>query len=208
MFHVRDIHPRQNLSYALDYTFGSWNTHRITADATGSLSTNKKFLYRTIVGYQSNESFRDFISAKTLFIAPSITYRPTDKTSVNLKYNFLNRTETGGGYYERGIMTPDPNNLFTLPISWSGHEPTDKSKEKNHSIQLNITHWFNKHISITSMNRYLNNSAEQHYHHLNWGSIFNADGVNDSITRQDREYPWTTKSFMSNTYASFKFNTG
>lgn len=200
--------PQEKSAYGLDYTFGSWNTHRLIADATGALTTNKKFLYRTIVGYQSNNSFRDFISAKTLFIAPSITYRPTENTSINLEYNFMNRTETGGGYYERGIMSPDPNNLFALPISWSGHEASDRSKERNHSIQLNVTHQFSKRFSVTTLNRYLNNSSSQHYHHLNWGSIFNADGVNDTMTRQYREYPWTTKSFMSNTFASFKFNTG
>lgn len=200
--------PQEKKGYAVDYTFGSWNTHRISADATGAITSNKKFLYRAIVGYQSNESFRDFVGQKTLFIAPSITYRPTEKTSINLEYNFMNRDEKGGGYYERGIITPDPKNLFVLPISWSGHEPNDKSNERNHSVQLNITHQFNKHISITTLNRYLSNKANQHYHHLNWGSLDNADGVNDTVTRHYREYPWTTQSFISNTYASFKFNLG
>lgn len=200
--------PKEDEAYSLDYTLGSWNTHRFTADATGPLTKNKKLLYRAIVGYQNNESFRDFISAKTLFLAPSITYRPTEKTSVNFEYSLLRRNEKGGGYYERGIVAPDPDNLFLLPISWTSHEPTDKSHEYNHSFQLNATHQFNDHFSITTLNRYLTNDAQQEYHHLNWGSLTNADGVNDTISRHYREYPWTTNSFFSNTFTSFKVNTG
>jgi iron complex outermembrane receptor protein len=120
----------------------------------------------------------------------------------------MRRTETGGGYYERGIITPDPKNLFVLPISWTQHEPTDKSHEYSNTIMLNVTHKFNEHVSITSINRYIDVDAAQKYHHSNFGSLINADGVNDTITRHYREYPWYIKSFMSSTYVTVKVKTG
>jgi iron complex outermembrane recepter protein len=54
--------------YELNYTYGSFDQHRILADATGSVSANKKLLYRAIVGYENTGQLDPNLKIKNIFL--------------------------------------------------------------------------------------------------------------------------------------------
>lgn len=67
---------------------GSWDFYRTTADATGPLNGDNTLLYRFNAAYQNNHSFVDYLDNENLFIAPSLTWRPSDKLEFNLDLEF------------------------------------------------------------------------------------------------------------------------
>ncbi|MBN7811832.1 TonB-dependent siderophore receptor [Algoriphagus sp. H41] len=67
---------------------GSFNTIRGTLDFTGPLNSSKTLLYRLNAAYQQAGSFRDYVNNNSVLITPSITYLPSDKTSINTELIF------------------------------------------------------------------------------------------------------------------------
>lgn len=70
--------------YSLEQQFGSYSLYRTQWDAGGPVTGDNKLQYRFSGAYQTNNSFRDFVSADRFVINPSITWRPSDATDVTL----------------------------------------------------------------------------------------------------------------------------
>ncbi|WP_439488016.1 TonB-dependent siderophore receptor [Algoriphagus sp.] len=75
----------------VSFSAGSFQTIRGTLDFTGPLNSSKTLLYRLNAAYQQAGSFRDYVSNNSVLISPSITYIPSDNTSINteLIYNSM-----------------------------------------------------------------------------------------------------------------------
>ena len=78
--------PLDQPYYALQQQFGSYDFYRTTVDATGPIDEAKALLYRFNLGYTDSQSFRDELFTQALFISPSLTWRPTQATEINLNY--------------------------------------------------------------------------------------------------------------------------
>ena len=69
---------------------GSFGTLRTTADFTGPLNDSKTLLYRFNAAYQEADSFRDVVNNNAILFAPSLSYVPNDKTSLNVEMIYNN----------------------------------------------------------------------------------------------------------------------
>jgi iron complex outermembrane recepter protein len=76
--------PLDTPYYSVQQQFGSYSLYRTTVDATGPILKDKSLLYRMNIAYTDNNTFRDFAHQEHIFIAPSLTWRPTDKFEANL----------------------------------------------------------------------------------------------------------------------------
>ncbi len=83
--------PLDQPYYSLQQQFGSYDFYRTTVDATGPIDADKTLLYRFNLGYTDAESFRDEWFDQALLVSPSLTWRPTDATEVNLNYEYRKR---------------------------------------------------------------------------------------------------------------------
>lgn len=123
--------------YSLQQQFGSYNQFRTLADATGPLTNDGSLAYRLNFEYLTSDSFRDFQFTDRKFLAPSLTWRISDKTSVDL--DFL---------YQNEASRPDPG----LPViggkpdalpknRWIG-EPTDRFSTEYYATSVTLKHQF------------------------------------------------------------------
>ncbi len=78
--------PLDQPYYALQQQFGSYDFYRTTVDATGPIDEAKTLLYRFNLGYTDSQSFRNELFTQALLISPSLTWRPTQATEINLNY--------------------------------------------------------------------------------------------------------------------------
>jgi iron complex outermembrane receptor protein len=76
--------PLARPAYEVEQQVGSWNTSRTLWDATGPVP-GSSLLYRVAGGYQHGQSFRDFDKTNRLSVAPSLTWRPSSGTHVNVE---------------------------------------------------------------------------------------------------------------------------
>lgn len=200
--------PLANKRYEVQASYGTYNQRRITADATGPLSS--KLLYRLIVGYESSGTINEQQKLKHIFVAPSLKYIFSENTSALVEVNFYDDNRTVG--FERGILAPQradgTYNLDALDIRWSRHNPNDFSKTKGFSTQLRFDHRVNNALSFHALARTVNSSQEQQDHTSGFNELTSAT---DNILKNRSLQYFNQKpiyAYQSNLFAEAKVNTG
>ncbi|MEH2419759.1 MAG: TonB-dependent siderophore receptor [Nostoc sp.] len=130
--------------YSAEFTAGSFSTYRPSLDFSGPLNSDKSILYRLNVAYENSGSFVDFLNEKVFSIAPELTLKLGDATTLTFQYEYLNADRT---FYDG--LPPDPK-VFNVPISRLLGEPGDHYSAQSHIINLTLNHSFNKNLRLRS----------------------------------------------------------
>lgn len=83
--------PSEKQHTLLEQSFGSHDSYRGHVDTTGALNSDKTLLYRLNSGYIDQDSFRDHVFEKRYWIAPSLTWKPSDTFSLTLDTSFMKK---------------------------------------------------------------------------------------------------------------------
>ncbi|AKD05018.1 hypothetical protein PKOR_20485 [Pontibacter korlensis] len=137
--------PLEEERKALSFTVGSFQTMRSTLDFTGPLNEEKTLLYRLNVGYEDTKTFRDVNDRKSLLIAPTVTFRPSDNTTINAEivYSSFN------GYLDRGLPIQG-GDLYALPFSFAVNQPNDHFIVNDLSLNASLNHKINDRVSFNA----------------------------------------------------------
>ena len=196
--------PLESPQYNFDLSLGSWNFRRASVDLTGPLTKNKKLLYRTIVGYDRSESFRNDQDKENIFIAPSFTYLFSNKTNLNLELNYAHQKAVH--QYDNGTFIgtrADGSFDFNYyPDNLTVQSPTDYGKTDNTSATLTFNHTFRENLKLTVVQRAVRNVLD-FTDHIPVGKI-----KNDSISRAYQDWETDRFSLQTTAYASYNTNTG
>lgn len=117
---------------SVGFRYGSWDFYRPTLDFQRVLDSEGKVAVRLNAAYQNNNSFRSHVQGERIYVNPSITYRPDDKTEINVEMDYLNDNRTP----DRGTINAAPGNLEALY-----HMP--KGKFLGYSSDYSKTETFN-----------------------------------------------------------------
>ena len=72
----------------LEQEIGSYDLYRTTLDANAPLTEDGALLGRLNFAYTSDDTFRDHDGIDRVFVAPTLTWRPTDATSLTLDFSY------------------------------------------------------------------------------------------------------------------------
>ncbi|WP_205729428.1 TonB-dependent receptor [Flavobacterium alkalisoli] len=78
----------------ISYTAGTYGLNRFTADINTPLNDDKTALFRLNAAYHTENSFQDAGFKKSLFVAPSLSYKVNDKLSFLVNTEFFNGKST------------------------------------------------------------------------------------------------------------------
>ncbi|WP_281224941.1 TonB-dependent receptor [Flavobacterium aquiphilum] len=137
--------PLDQAANSVSFSTGSFNTLRALADFTGPLTEDKSLLYRLNLGYENANSFRDLQFDKNIVLAPSLSFLPNEKTSVNfdLIYN------SSKSILDRGQSTYE-NNLYSTKISNSLNSTNDYLNEETYIVTTSLNHQFTDRFSFSA----------------------------------------------------------
>ncbi|NTE01375.1 TonB-dependent receptor [Agrobacterium tumefaciens] len=127
---------------------GSFSTVRGALDFTGPINTEKTLLYRLNLGYEDSKSFRDLQFRKGYIIAPSFSYIPNDKTSLNVEVvmnNSNSRLDRGQPIFGAIAGQTDLN---STPIRFNLGASNDKFNTQDLMLMANFSHKISKGISF------------------------------------------------------------
>ncbi len=88
MINLVTTRPASEPFYAALQQFGSFDLYRTVLEATGPVTADRSFLYRTTLAYQQSGSFRDFEELERIFFAPSLTWFPNSSTEIGLALEY------------------------------------------------------------------------------------------------------------------------
>src|SRR5690606_30979194 len=184
---------------AVTFSLGSFDMFRTTLDLDGTLSTNKKLLYRLNIAGSSSASFRPNEDSKRLVIAPVLSYQLNDKTKATFEYTyqFAKMTDIGSAYLFSpfGFKTLPRNSTF----SSVGQEPL---KIDDHSIFLTLEHAISKDWKLTAQGSYF------YYNQIgasSWPQDVYPDGT---LIRKSDIWDAQSEMQLGQVFLNGRFNTG
>lgn len=125
--------------YSLQQQFGSFDLYRTSVDATGPITKDETLLYRFNLSYENADSFRDFITADEVFLAPVLTWNLSEHTWVRFNLEYLNADRAR----DRGLVALG-NRPAPIPHSRNLSEPFGKEDLEDLTVGFLWSHDFNQ----------------------------------------------------------------
>lgn len=140
MINVVTKRPQATPYYSLEQRFGSYDLYQTLADATGAINKDGSLMYRLNFEYLDKNSFRDFAFTERKFVAPSLTWKISDRTQLDFDFIYSNEDTLEDHGVVASNVTRRPINI---PISRFLGEPSiDKSNTELYSTALTLNHEF------------------------------------------------------------------
>ena len=128
--------PLDVARHSVTLTTGSFGTTRAYTDLTGPLNDKKTLLYRLNLGYENTDGFRDLQGLTSYIVAPSFTYRASEKTQLNIDMTYVNHQ----GKLDRGVAVFGDGSLFSRPISATQSAANDYLGENSVNLSFALSH--------------------------------------------------------------------
>jgi len=157
--------------------YGTFNRKQVAADVTGPATRNGDLLYRFVALGRDSDTQVDYVENDGYVLAPSLTWQPTDDTSVTL---LLNRQENTGqisaqflpqaGTLEPGTQGYIGSERFVGEPEWDRYD-----REKTEAT-LFVDHQLNTNWTVSATARYTKSDAETREHWIQIGEVPDANG--------------------------------
>jgi iron complex outermembrane receptor protein len=199
--------PLDTSKKEISLSTGSFSTIRGTLDFTGPLNESKTLLYRLNGAYQEAKSYRDLVNNNSFLLSPSFTFKPNEKTSVNVEMilSHLN------GNLDRGQpifgAVAGKTQLNSTPIALNLAAPNDFFKSKEFILTTSLSHKFSKNIGFNA--QYMKQTWKEDLQEHRTTNAFARDIKNNPINSLvgmqfvQRQQNWNVDNFSS--YFNFDY---
>ena len=148
--------PTATPHYDVEGMFGSFNRIQGAFDIGGPIDKNGEFLYRVVGLARQSDTQTDFMQDNKLFIAPSLTWRPTTDTSLTILSQYQKIDNKGYQQYVPGQVSFLPNPNGHIPYSrYIGEPSLDGYKLEQAAIGYAFEHRFDNNIQFRQNLRYM-----------------------------------------------------
>lgn len=135
--------------------YGSFNRFQGAFDFGGPIDKNGDFLYRLVGVARDSNTQIDYQQDNKLFIAPSLTWRPTTDTKFTVLSSYQKMKNWGYQQYVPGQGTLLPNPNGTIPYSrYLGVPGVDQVQDEQGMIGYEFEHRFNSVFQFRQNFRY------------------------------------------------------
>ncbi len=136
--------PLDNPAFSVQQQFGSYSSYRTTLDATGPITQNKDLLYRFVMSYENDASFRAVDSNRNIMINPVVRWNIDSSTWVRASTQFQQNNFNQDMYYVPyfGMFNP-----LWLGRSYNWGPKSPYNQQQNFT-EFTWHHDFNKDWSI------------------------------------------------------------
>ncbi|GHE39381.1 TonB-dependent receptor [Sphingobacterium griseoflavum] len=161
--------PVDTLGARINYIGGSFDEHRLTADIYGPLLPNKKLLGRLNAARTHNGTFQDAGFKQSIFIAPSLRYKPHENLDIQLDAEIYKSEGTNPlmVFLNRGrqLQARTPDELqFDFNKSYTANDVTFRNPTTN--LRGNASYRINEQWTSNSTLVYNNRKSEGYFQYV------------------------------------------
>lgn len=104
LININTKRPYDTFGGELSYLAGSYGLNRVTADVNTPLDADRKLNFRLNAAYHKEDSFQDAGFRKSLLVAPSLSYKASDRLSFLINAEIVNFETTNPTmlFFDRG----------------------------------------------------------------------------------------------------------
>ncbi|HRO48889.1 MAG TPA: TonB-dependent siderophore receptor [Hyphomicrobium sp.] len=137
--------------------YGSFDFKQVKLDMTGPLTQDGKWLYRIVGLARDADTQVDFVENDRLMLAPSLTYRPTNDTSITVLGHLRNDKSGSTQQFLPAEGTLFPNTVTGERVRRSTFtgEPTDRYDTESQSVSALVDHKFSDALKLRHVSRYV-----------------------------------------------------
>ncbi|SFV04823.1 iron complex outermembrane recepter protein [Bradyrhizobium arachidis] len=185
---------------------GSYGRAQGGVDLSGPIDKNKEFLYRfTASGFDVNSQV-DHVEYQRISIAPSLTWRPDNDTTLTVLGTY--QRDPKAGFYNQlppnGIGTITPYKGSYIPTSFYSGEPNfDKTDRTLGMVGYQLEHSFNNNLKVRQNVRYMDLSTDFAVVSPNGGQTDPTNLARGAFTTQE-----VIRSINADNQVETKFNAG
>lgn len=136
LLNITTKQPKWEKETILKTTLNTQDKYRLSLEHTAPI--NDKLASRVAIAGENNQSFRDHVENKRLFISSQLAWKISDHTSLLFENEFLRQK----GVFDRGISA-QKNNQITMNRKTFTGEPSDINTLQDLFYQLRLNHQFN-----------------------------------------------------------------
>lgn len=150
--------PRSDSFGETRLTVGSFNSYEAAFDVNQPLNEKGNVYGRLNVLYRENNSFVDYADGQRFYIAPSLTWDITNRTSLTLLTSVTDyRLDFAFPLPARGTVLPNPNGEIPTSRYVGNPEVGNDEWERLTRLGYEFKHRFNEHLSFRNNFRYERN---------------------------------------------------
>ncbi|MBE7385504.1 MAG: TonB-dependent siderophore receptor [Leptolyngbya sp. SIO1E4] len=161
---VVNVITRQPLSdpyYDLTLDIGNNAFYQPEVDLSGPLTADDTLLYRLIAGYQTSDGVQEFVEQDLITVAPSITWNLSDRTRLNVYYEYADFTADASIPSEAPRFSDDD---FLPRELYAGYPDFSSLDITTHRLGYTLNHefsdtWQIRHSFAMSLNDFQDNRA-------------------------------------------------
>lgn len=146
--------PLDTPLHEIQVSYGSFNNKQVGMDFSGPLDTDGKVLYRVVGLFRDSDTQVDYTPNDRIYIAPSITWKASDKTTLTFEASYQ-RDKVGFGQFLPASGTVLYNANGQIPVSrFVGDPDYDNIKREQVFAGYQLEHKFNDNVSFKQSARY------------------------------------------------------
>lgn len=187
--------PQTDTFYQVSGMAGNFDHYEGRIDLNTPLGEEKKFAFRLTGLLRDADTQQDFVEDDSAYLAPALTWRPREGTSMTLLTHYQNhRTKASSALPLAGTMTSNPNG--TLPVSrYIGEPGLDYYDRDEFSIGLFTEHQANEWLTLSQSSRFHRTELDSFLVYAQsldadqrtlQRSVFASDGAIDGVTLDNR----------------------
>lgn len=148
--------PQARAHYEVNGTFGSFDRFQGAFDIGGPIDKNGEVLYRLVGLARQSDTQTNLVQDNRLFIAPSLTWRPSIDTSFTLLSHYQKIDNKGYQQYVPAEVTLFPNPAGRLSRStYLGEPGHDRIVLEQSSVGYEFAHRFDNNLQFRQNLRYM-----------------------------------------------------
>ncbi|GAA6151055.1 TonB-dependent siderophore receptor [Pseudoteredinibacter isoporae] len=166
--------PRDEQAGEVVTEIGNFDRRQIAVDVTGPLSEDGKWLYRLVGKYRDSDTQVDHVSDETKVFMPSITYRPSDDTSMTLigMYNDTDSDSASQFIPIVGTLEPLPDGSYLDQDVYVGEPGFNRFNTESKQLTFLASHRINDTFKLQTTALWRDGEAD---YHQAWAA-FTGDG--------------------------------
>ncbi|CAN0574411.1 unnamed protein product, partial [Ectocarpus sp. 12 AP-2014] len=169
--------PEEERSGEIWAQYGSHNRKQLAFDFTGAVDEEGKLLYRLVGLQRASDTQVDHVKDDGYLIAPSLTWRPNDDTSITLLVNRQENDSQVSAQFlpQAGTLQPGSQG-FIGSERFVGEPGWDRYDGEKTETTLFFDHQLTNHWAFSATARYTDSSTQTREHWVDIPSVPDANG--------------------------------
>ncbi|WP_434647750.1 TonB-dependent siderophore receptor [Pseudomonas sp. D1-2] len=201
--------PTETPLHELGLQYGNHDRKQLTADFSGPLGDSEVLTYRLTMLKRDSDTQQDYVNDDKLYIAPALTWRPDEDTSLTL-LSFYQKSDTRfSAPLPYQLVKGVGNGPFTIGRhDFIGEPDYDDMNGEMSAIGYEFEHRFDEHTRISNKLRYYEADVKWKYMQIRTGNPVNTAAATGVLGRQYSDRRERSRALASDTNIETRWNIG